>query len=238
MRAAVRADKEARAASSTAEARREAEGAPLSLLGLSLLAERGLSLLGLTAFNGHRLPPPSISAEPVPEPTWAQKGEEARRQAEDTLRAMHSVLEAQLGAPLLRLAMAIAEESPPGDDANGGGASAVEWDAWEAGRLAELRALLTHGRSTACTDNASLLSALKNTRMAAAAAPPPPSKRSEGETDQLARAVLALALWRTGPRAGRGPMPVRSAGAPANSTPVSTVRPNGLFSVRGPWDMW
>ena len=190
MRAAVRAAAAAAAATDgggasaeEGDARRKGGGGSSSggaLLRLSLLAERGLSLLGFSF-------PPSqsrsdVAREPTPEPAptaaAAECAEAAHTRAKEVLLGMRLHLQQQLGMGTLEAAMALAAEAAP--DAS---ASDAALRAWEAGRLA---AIIEQLRQVAAEGDGRL-------------GQPPPAQALQdadaGALETIARAVLALALW-------------------------------------------
>ena len=136
---AARAREEALASSAEQQqGRRSSKGGDgnnvggLALLGLSRLAERGLSLLGF-AFkqrSGHDEGEDAVAAAPTP----AQQGAAARAEAEAALRGMRRQLELSLGANVLERALRLAVEAPPDEEA-----SEEVWRAWEAAKLAQLQ---------------------------------------------------------------------------------------------------
>ena len=182
MRAAVKAAREREEAIAAEHERHKEHAGGFGLLGLSRLAERGLSLLGFTFKHAH-----AVGEDDAPESASApaQQGAAARAEADAALRGMRQQLEASLGAPLLRRALALAVDSMP-TDAPG----EVAWAAWEAERLAALAAVL---QQSAEED-----------------APPPEQQQppSGAAVEAVARAVLALALWQA-QAFGANTLPVR-----------------------------
>ena len=173
MRAAVKAAREREEAIAAEHERHKEHAGGFGLLGLSRLAERGLSLLGFTFKHTH-----AVGEDDAPESASApaQQGAAARAEADAALRGMRQQLEASLGAPLLQRALAVAVDSMP-TDAPGESA----WGAWEAERLAALAAVLNQ-------------SAEEDTPPPEQQPPAPPSGAA-GAAEAVARAVLALALW-------------------------------------------
>lgn len=187
MRAAVRAaaDNAAEEAAEEEEAAKGGGGGGLSLLGLSLLAERGLELLGL-AFA-----PPSPqwhrASTPEPTPSAAELAAEALSEASSSLRAMHAHLEGRLGAVRLSHALGRAVADVP-DSKSPDVGDAQRWSQWEAQRLLELGAWLREGAP------------LSPTPPSPSSTPSPPLQPAlivaDGAEPSIARAILALALWR------------------------------------------
>jgi NIMA (never in mitosis gene a)-related kinase len=107
--AAAREAEEARAAEQ--ERLKDGGVGGLSLLGLSLLAERGLSLLGFSfATPLGRQSEVSQRHAPAPEPTASAHGVAAGADAALAVRSMHNQLAARLGAPTLARALTLAED--------------------------------------------------------------------------------------------------------------------------------
>lgn len=217
----------------------DGSGGGLSLLGLSQLAERGLSLLSLFSFA----PPPQdeaactapAAATLSPTPTHRAaaallKSAAARDEAESAVRGMNDLLEASLGSATLEQALALASAPLAGEADEAARAS------WEGDRLAAIGELLRghvlrkHARGVGSngSEHADGTPPLTSPPPAAAAAssepgpPLPPGQMASTDRSQqlsapgvgrsvrpselsasdetaiiaVARAVLALALWR------------------------------------------
>ena len=208
MRAAIAAAAEVEEAAAAEHARRQ--GAGLSLLGLSLLAERGLSLLGLSFIpHGQRRHAAHGSHQPLaPKPTPSMVAAEALAEANEALGAMHGQLEASLGAALLERALTVAEHAPPEATA-----TEAAWASWEAGRLEALAHLLQDGQWHL----------------------PRRPALAELEVARLARAVLALALWRRANPTGGSTAAAVNRGLSGPQGGHGEVLGEGLFSKGGPW---
>lgn len=214
MREAVRAAHERDEALAVEQERRqEATHGGFNIRGLSRLAERGLSLLGFKPMRAHAM---DAAEDAAPPPTPSQHAVAVRLEAEAAINGMHRYLEATLGGAALAHALGVAMEALPDE-----GAADGAWAAWEDGRHVALAALLRSGAEGARRDET-----------AAAAASSPAGM----DSDALARAILALALWQgqadeAAAAAAYAPnvgVAIDAAGSSDSST--------GVFSVRGrPW---
>ena len=164
--------------------------------GLSLLAERGLSLLGLSLNRLSQPLPPSVP-ELEAAPDAAARGAAARAAAGEALRAMRAHLEARLGTAVLERALALAMEGAPRPAATeasvgggsgsggGGGGSAETWRVWEEGRLVQLGTLLSLSRMPPSSQQQPTPSDAEHA---------PADNGTDDADDALARAVLGLAI--------------------------------------------
>ena len=197
-------------------------GGGLSLHTLSLLAERGLSLLGL-AFPPLTAPQSERSPSPEPSTAPADVAADALAQAQQGLHAMHAHLESRLGAGCLREATARVLANIPAEHDD------ETRHQWESTTLRSLAAFLRRGAWQSATP------------------PSPPSPPSsppalaEEDSETLARAVVALALWsRAVDTAGGGHAAASRAaltslhGVPHTQDELSSLRGQAV-SVRGPW---
>jgi hypothetical protein len=186
MRAAVRAAAELAGNDSAAEPEATATvgSGAFSLLGLALLAERGLSLLGLggKAWASAPAQRPAASS-PEPEPSPSERAAEMLTEVQSSLHAMHAHLDTRLGKARLDHALWLATSGLPAELEDG-----AAWNRWEAAKAVELAAYL---RSEGAPPSPPSLPSTFSPR----SSPSPPSSLGDGSEASVARAILALALW-------------------------------------------
>ena len=234
---AARAREQALAAETERRRLEEQAQGGFNMMGLSRLAERGLSLLGFSVGLGFSRQG-GMDAEGDfgmhAAPTPSQKAASARAEAEAALGAMRRQLEGTLGAPALRAALGVALEALPME-----AAPEAAWATWESERLAALAALLrapTAGSEAALKDGEGS-SGVGGSSGVSGSSGGSGGSRGGGEAvaDPLARAVLALALWQA-----QADESVAAAARPQGAIPpidagAATDRSTDVFSVRGAW---
>ena len=186
MRAAVRAAAELAANDSAAEPEATATvvSGAFSLLGLALLAERGLSLLGLGGKAWALAPaqrPAASSPEPKPSPS--ERAAELLTEVQSSLHSMHALLGKRLGEARFDHALRLATSDLPAELEDG-----AAWNRWEAAKAVELAAYL---RSEGAPPSPPSLPSTFSPR----SSPSPSSSLGDGSEASVARAILALALW-------------------------------------------